>query len=362
MVASGNVTFNVPAGAVSSDVRLTATVITDPVGSDKTVAGAVYEFGPAGTQFATPVTVALKYAPASLPEGLSASDLTISRFENGQWVPLSTPVTVDPDANEVRVQLSSFSRYAVTEKSCAARVIEVGATRGGSLTTDDCVFNAADGRRFDVYRFSIASRQVVKWTTTGTVTGGHGIFTPGTRTAWAAVNRGVSQSVLLDAGTYEVYVRGNDASSVGAYTATLESEGSTFPMPARASCASILMNPGTINGRYEPGDCEITLAFANPPSLNGSVTYADYYVVRVTPGKQYTVTLTGASAESNNSLAIFTAFDQPPLLSASAFQTRVLQFTPQEEGFRYIEVAASTNTAQGWNIAPGNYTLTITEQ
>jgi hypothetical protein len=223
--ASGAVTFNVPAGAVPANVRLTAAPAPDPAPTDKTIPGTVYNFGPSGTQFATPITVALKYNPEQLPAGTLPSQLTVSRFQDGKWVPVTTPVTVDSITREVRVQLSSFSMYAVTEKDCSPRVLALGETRTGTLSPDDCVFRADDGIRFDVFQFSVPVRQVVRYTLSADVAAAGGMFFPGTRNAWLArtltSGTSTSSSVLYDPGIYEVYVRGTNAETTGTYTVKL---------------------------------------------------------------------------------------------------------------------------------------------
>src|SRR5215831_14365907 len=61
MVASsdGALQVAIPAGALSSDVMVTVESIASPgTGS----VGKVYEIGPTGTQFATPVTLTLDYS------------------------------------------------------------------------------------------------------------------------------------------------------------------------------------------------------------------------------------------------------------------------------------------------------------
>lgn len=61
-----------------------------------------------------------------MPAGVIPQELTVSRFTGGQWVPLTSGVVVDQTAGEVRAQLDGFSMYAVTEKSCAARLLPIG--------------------------------------------------------------------------------------------------------------------------------------------------------------------------------------------------------------------------------------------
>jgi hypothetical protein len=364
--AGGNVLFQVPAGAVPADIRLTVEPIPDPVPSDKTVSGTTYQFGPTGTQFSAPVTVKLKYNPTALPPGTIPSELEVSRFENGAWVPVGRPVTVNPATNEVETSLLSFSRYAVTEKSCAARTLDIGATREGTLEATDCLFNAADGRRFDVWRFTVPTRQIVQLSTTSTVPGAQGLFTPGARTAWAAVVRGsnptITQRWVLDPGTYEAYIRGNDAQSVGPYSSSLSTFAATFPAPPQA-CSNILMAEGSVQGRAETGDCAITTIYAPNPNQQSEQTWADNYVLRPASGASYTVTV--QSLSGSGYIAEYVPFVQQAPLRIQGFgaggQTTISFTTPTPgDAFRYYEIAPTPHPTDRNQLAPLNYTFTIT--
>jgi hypothetical protein len=365
--ANGNVRLVVPAGAVPADVRLTATPVADPEPSDKTIGGTVHQFGPSGTQFAVPVTVSLKYAPAQLPAGVQQGELTISKYQNGTWVPLAVPVTVDSAAREVRGALSSFSLYAVTEKDCAARDLALGGTRSGTLDTTDCVFNAQDGRKFDVFRFSVPTRQIVEMTTTSAVPGAQGIFFPGSRNAWAAQARGaqpdVTQRWLLEPGIYEAYVRGDNAQSVGAYTVAARSFATSFPAPPQG-CSNILMREGTVQGRAETNDCAITTIYAANPAQRQEQTWGEYHVFRPTSSTSYTITV--QSQGGGGYVALYVPAVQEAPLTIRTFAaggTTTWSFTTPNPGdaFHYFEVAPTPHPSDRTQLAPLNYTLTITK-
>jgi hypothetical protein len=363
--AGGNVLFQVPAGAVPADVRLTVEPIPDPVPSDKTVSGTTYQFGPTGTQFSAPVTVKLKYSPSALPPGTIPSELEVSRFENGAWVPVRRPVTVNPATNEVETSLLSFSRYAVTEKSCAARTLDLGSTRDGTLEATDCLFNAADGRRFDVWRFTVPTRQIVQLSTTSTVPGAQGIFTPGARTAWAAVARGsnptITQRWLLDPGVYEAYIRGNDSASVGAYSSSLSTFAASFPAPAQG-CGYVLMAEGSVQGRAESGDCAITTTFAPNPAQRSEQTWADNYVFRPQSSTSYTITV--QSSSGGGYIALYVPVLQQAPLQIQGFGAggqATISFTTPNPGdaFHYFEIAPTPHPSDRTQLAPLTYTFTI---
>jgi hypothetical protein len=241
----------------------------------------------------------------------------------------------------------------------------LGESRAGELTADDCVFDTADGRRFDLYRFTLTQRQFVTWNSEGAVTGGHGIYTPGSNppTAWAAMARGSAQTALLDPGTYNVYVRGDNATSIGAYTFSLSSVSTTFPAPPRSSCSSVLMPFGSVVGRYELGDCEVTTIYAQPPFLPTDQTSADYYVVRPESSTSYTVTI-NSSAEGY--VALYVPAVQPAPLRIDGFSagnTMSYTFTTPNPGdaFHYFEIGGTPGPNRA-NVTPGTYTFSVTKQ
>ncbi len=115
----------IPQGAASSglDVTVAQAPAPDPVEQHRRdqaaaqrqlVAAALpVQFGPEGTQFAKPVTLALPYDPASLPAGASAEDLAVYYWNPGlgDWQPM--PSLVDARASVVRAQTTHFSLYQV---------------------------------------------------------------------------------------------------------------------------------------------------------------------------------------------------------------------------------------------------------
>lgn len=110
-LANGAVVLTFPAGAVSATLAVTATATTGPA-STLVVGETVFDIGPDGTQFTSPVTLTLAFDPASLPGAVQEEELRLHKAVGGAWeeVPGSTANTT---ANTVSGQISSFSVYGL---------------------------------------------------------------------------------------------------------------------------------------------------------------------------------------------------------------------------------------------------------
>jgi hypothetical protein len=112
-VAEGAATLEVPAGAISGRVFVTAREATGlPAGA---VPIAAFDLGPDGLVFTQPVTLTIAYDPANLPPGGSEADLRLYKLVGSGFV-LVDGSTVDEVNNTVAGQISGFSVYAVLEQ------------------------------------------------------------------------------------------------------------------------------------------------------------------------------------------------------------------------------------------------------
>ena len=95
-------------GAAGPDVFTAETLIDDlpTVYGTVPIEGTVWDFGPDGQTFDTPVLVTLRYEDAWIPEGVDESDLQIFVI-NGIYD--KRPSTVDPIRNTVTADISHFS-------------------------------------------------------------------------------------------------------------------------------------------------------------------------------------------------------------------------------------------------------------
>lgn len=115
-LAGGDVTLDVPAGAVGVDVLFTAVPATNlPSNGPATVPGTAWEFGPSGIVFATPVTLTIKYDPALIPPGLQESELRIHKLVNGTYVQQNAG-SIDLVAHTASAQIDGFSVLVLLQR------------------------------------------------------------------------------------------------------------------------------------------------------------------------------------------------------------------------------------------------------
>ena len=114
--AGGAASVNIPAGALDKEITVTivkvdAAAVTQPPLTLK-LAGDIYEFGPAGTQFNKPVKITLKYDPAKLG-GVSEDGLKVYYLDEtaNAWVAIGG--VVDKVNHTLTVEVNHFSKYAV---------------------------------------------------------------------------------------------------------------------------------------------------------------------------------------------------------------------------------------------------------
>ncbi|MEZ4457984.1 MAG: hypothetical protein R2882_15780, partial [Gemmatimonadales bacterium] len=108
------VKIEVPAGAAPAGLGISIIAESTPPApppADAWLPGATsYHLGPDGTQFTSPVTVTLRYDPATLPPWAVESDLGIRRWDGTQWHAL-TDIVVDPVAHTISGKTSGFSTF-----------------------------------------------------------------------------------------------------------------------------------------------------------------------------------------------------------------------------------------------------------
>ncbi len=129
--------IEVPPGAVDREVVLTiARDDNAPAPAAFLEVGSEFALGPAGTVFATPVTVQVPYDPARLAPGARETDVRLfTRSAGGPWEPLAGAV-VRADTNRVAAPVGHFSAFRAG--------LPVGCAAGLTLCGTSCVDTAAD--------------------------------------------------------------------------------------------------------------------------------------------------------------------------------------------------------------------------
>lgn len=74
----------------------------------------VYDLGPSGATFSKPVSLTMKYDPATLSANISASALYIAFRSGSSWQALTSKV--DTQARTVKADVSHFTQFAVMAK------------------------------------------------------------------------------------------------------------------------------------------------------------------------------------------------------------------------------------------------------
>jgi hypothetical protein len=127
----GVITVNIPAGAVSGDVTVTVTPESAPPAG---AVGAVYDIGPSGTVFNSPVTMTFHYALASLG-GAAPSSLRAATYGANTWQILAGG-SVDTSAQTVSgttMHLSPYGEILVSNGDVCVQVEESGCSARGSV-------------------------------------------------------------------------------------------------------------------------------------------------------------------------------------------------------------------------------------
>jgi len=121
---NGNSSATIPAGALATSLAITVTPVANPQADARLAPGTAYDFGPTGTTFASPVTLAITYNPATLPAGTIQSQLRVHKLIGSVWTPLAGS-TVNTSTHVVTGATSSFSTYAVLEVIIPVGIVEI---------------------------------------------------------------------------------------------------------------------------------------------------------------------------------------------------------------------------------------------
>ncbi len=133
----GSVTVTVPAGAVASGTAITITPTANPPADPTLAPGTAYDFGPAGTTFASPVSLAITYNPATLATGTNQAQLRVAKLIGSTWTAL-VGSTVNTTTHVATGATSGFSSCAVIAVPVPVASVTVTAAKT-ALNVDDVV-------------------------------------------------------------------------------------------------------------------------------------------------------------------------------------------------------------------------------
>ena len=204
---SGAVQISAPAGAVSQATAVFVRTAANPPTDQGLTPGTGYDLAPMTTTFAQPVTLTLRYDPASLGAEIRPASLQLFTLVGDIWQPVTGSI-LDVTAHTVSAPITRLGSYAIIGDLRVRRIdvlpasvtIEVSGTTPLSATTRDFAARVLTGR---TVVWSSLDESVARVNpATGEVTG----VAPGTTTV-SATAEGV-------AGTAQVTVSAISVASV----------------------------------------------------------------------------------------------------------------------------------------------------
>ncbi|HLL46283.1 MAG TPA: dockerin type I domain-containing protein, partial [Longimicrobiaceae bacterium] len=128
---SDSIRLDFPEGALAEAVNITVEPAAGA--TDGKLPGSMLELGPSGLRFARPVRLTVRFDPASLPQGIVASELRIHRREGESWAEVPGG-SVDAEKGIVTAELSGFSTYVVMPRAAGAQGLTLVKDAGDGQT------------------------------------------------------------------------------------------------------------------------------------------------------------------------------------------------------------------------------------
>lgn len=368
----GRVEVAVPAGAVSSDIRLSVAPRQNVLASENV--GAAWEFGPSGTQFAQPVRLRLRFDRDDFEEGTDLTRLLLARLEGGTWVPRGESVSVNAATGELQGSVRSFSTWGIVADPCVPLAIEPDRSARSVLTRESCLYRSGETVRFSRYfQFAVseATALEVEWEAAFDFTAGLKEATddPALGTVWGSLaGTGGSSRVqrfILPAGSYQGFLSGADTTRMGTLGLSLRRRAVGEITAGNGCSGGVYLLPGSrVEGArldVAEGDCQTTIQFSPFPEVLGKPLVLDLYQVRLQAGRNYTITLTLPSRDAYGGAALTVyrsgvvgqdLMDQDRLV-------RTVSITPPSAGYYLVEVSANGSPADGWALPALGYQLQV---
>lgn len=109
--ADGLASVSIPADAMSKPTDITIEPASSPPAGGRLI-GKVYDFGPSGTKFKSPVTITIAYEAKKLPIGVAESSLAVVTYDGKDWVPIADN-RVNAGADTVSGETDHFSLFGL---------------------------------------------------------------------------------------------------------------------------------------------------------------------------------------------------------------------------------------------------------
>ncbi|MFC2038478.1 Ig-like domain-containing protein [Chloroflexota bacterium] len=200
-----------------------------PAPEGRTIVGTVYEIGPEGTTFDTPITLNIYYDPDTLPENVSERGLYIAYWSKPEWISINA-TSIDREAHIVSGQTTHFTKFTLIGLPPS----EVPEEEEPEKTPSTYTYTTSPAK-FEISDLSVIPGGVkpgeevavsVVVTNTGGKRGGYDavLLVNGTEEA--------SKTVLLEAGQSDTVMFNLSRSRAGNYTIEIDGKTSSFSVTA----------------------------------------------------------------------------------------------------------------------------------
>lgn len=150
----GDVTLDVPEGALEEDVELSIASVEASELPEGAVEGTAFDFGPDGQEFAEPVTLTVHYDQDSVDDDDEAN-LAIHLLRDGVWE--NVPSTVNTVDDVITAEITHFSVYGAVPSlaSVEIRVDPQPAPEGEEIEHEVWVRNITSSTTLDPENFTV---------------------------------------------------------------------------------------------------------------------------------------------------------------------------------------------------------------
>jgi len=374
------VSLSVPSGALSTAVAISVKPASEAATpAPRAIAGTTYEFGPAGTTFAQPAALTLKYDASRIPADVNPRDLRIAVLTPSGWEILRDNTSVDSAAATVRANVRHFSTLTVVIDPCVASPAnfpESGSAPLSGTISAATSCQSPTSRRYGAF-FNFATippaNSVVYLTASGTLNGIFGFTTqrnPGYlgSTIDASPIPG-SLRLIANGDQTQFFVQGRDSTRFGTFTVQ-RAQDPGYKCPASGEVLTVFAPGASTTGQMSSANvCNATVAFpANNPYL-GQPLRLHNYATFLTAGNRYLITASGVPANTPWSLSVFVVnlngqytLVRQSLYNGSSQTSRTVTIEPTGNTYFYIEVSSGgsrTGNVADWQTPLFGYALSV---